>query len=215
MTAPSPVAAPRDRYWLVPLGRAIAALIAGAVITFSANHSARLGLTVFGAFAVVAGLVVGVGALLLADRVVRPLFLAQGVFGIAAGALSLALGIGGGGLGVFLFVVSVWAALTGFSELYAALRIRGRLAAGRDWLVVGAMTAVLAVVFLLIPADAVLAVGLFGAYAVVIGVYLAIGAFSLKWGTAQPQSVSTRSVSTQSANTQAPSTQAASTETDA
>ena len=59
--------------------------------------------------------------------------------------------------------------------------------AGRDWLVTGAMTAVLAVIFLLIPADVVLAVGLFGAYAVVIGVYLGIGAFTLKWGTQHPQ----------------------------
>ena len=39
----------------------------------------------------------------------------------------------------------------------------------------------LAIVYLIIPADNRLVVGLFGAYAIVIGVYLAIGAFSLKW----------------------------------
>ncbi|HEY5222536.1 MAG TPA: DUF308 domain-containing protein [Microbacteriaceae bacterium] len=193
MTAHSPVAAPRDRYWLVPLGRAIAALIVGAVITFNANHSAVTGLTVFGAFALVSGVITGAGALALADRVVRPLFLAQGIFGVVAGAVALALGLSGAGLGVLLFVVSVWSALTGFSELYCGLRVRGKLVAGRDWLVIGVLTAVLAIVFLLIPADAVLAVGLFGAYAVVIGVYLAIGAFSLKWGTTQPQPSSTES----------------------
>ncbi|MEO8907609.1 MAG: DUF308 domain-containing protein [Microbacteriaceae bacterium] len=187
------MAVPRDRYWLVPLGRAAAALIVGAIITFNPNHSAVIGLTVFGAFALVSGLVTGAGALALADRVVRPLFLAQGAFGVVAGVAALVLGLGGSGLGVFLFVVSVWAALTGFSELYCGLRVRGTLIAGRDWLVVGVLTAVLAIVFLLIPADAVLAVGLFGAYAVVIGVYLAIGAFTIKWGMTQHETSSTES----------------------
>jgi uncharacterized membrane protein HdeD (DUF308 family) len=83
--------------------------------------------------------------------------------------------------------VSVWAALTGFCELYCGIRTRTQSAAARDWLLVGGLTAVLAIVFLLIPADAVLAVGLFGAYAVIVGVYLGIGAFSLKWGTQHPQ----------------------------
>lgn len=185
MTAGSSLPAMRDRYWIVPLARAVVALVVAAIITFSANHSAAVGLISFGGFAVVAGVVTAVGARAVTDRVVSSLMLAQGIFSVVAGVVALVLSASG--LGVFLYTVSVWAALTGFCELYCGLRVRGRLAVSRDWVTVGGLTAVLAVVFLVIPTDAVLAVGLFGAYAVVIGVYLGIGAFTLKWGAQHPQ----------------------------
>lgn len=191
MTAPSFVPVRRDRYWTVPLGRAIVALIVAAVITFNANHSAMVGLIAFGAYALVAGVINAIGWRYVEDRVARRLVLAQGIFSMIAGIIALILN--GAGLGVFLYTVSVWAALTGFCELYCGIRTRARSAAARDWLLVGGLTAVLAIVFLLIPADAVLAVGLFGAYVVVIGVYLGIGAFSLKWGTQHPQPSHTES----------------------
>ena len=41
--------------WVAPLARALPALVLGLVITFSQDHSARLGLTGFGVFAVVTG----------------------------------------------------------------------------------------------------------------------------------------------------------------
>lgn len=185
MTAGSSLPAVRERYWIVPLARAVVALAVAAVITFNANHSAMVGLITFGAYALAVGVITAVGARTVADRVVRRLMLAQGIFSVVAGIIALVLSASG--LGVFLYTVSVWAALTGFCELYCGLRVRGRLAVARDWVAVGGLTAVLAVVFLVIPTDAVLAVGLFGAYAVVIGVYLGIGAFTLKWGTQHPQ----------------------------
>jgi hypothetical protein len=43
---------------------------------------------------------------------------------------------------------------------------------------------VLAIVFLLLPPDAVTAVGLLGGYLVILGVYLVIGGLSLKWAAA-------------------------------
>jgi uncharacterized membrane protein HdeD (DUF308 family) len=201
VTAASPVSAERNRYWLVPLVRAVAALIVAGIITFTANHSAVIGLYTFGAYALVAGVATLAGSFVVADRVARPLLLAQGIFGIIAGIVAIVLN--GAGLGVFLYTVSVWAALTGFCELYCGLRVRGRLAVGRDWLVVGVLTAVLAIVFLLIPVDAVLAVGLFGAYCVVIGVYLAIGALTLRWGAGQPLAARTEASGTQASGTQA------------
>ncbi|MFJ8895175.1 DUF308 domain-containing protein, partial [Leifsonia sp. NPDC102414] len=76
------------------------------------------------------------------------------------------------------YLVTVWAALTGFLELYSGIRNRGRDAAARDWLITGALTAVLAVAFLLIPSDALLSIGLFGAWAVIVGVFQGIGAVS-------------------------------------
>jgi uncharacterized membrane protein HdeD (DUF308 family) len=184
VTASDPAPDRSSRFWIVPLVRAAAALAVAAIITFTANHHAQLGLLAFGGYALVSGLVTGLGAFTLSDRVSRRLFVSQGVFGVVAGVVALLAS--GAGLGVFLYTVSVWAALTGFCELYCGIRSRGRHAAARDWLVVGGLTVVLALVFLIIPADAVLAVGLFGAYAVVIGVYLGIGAFTVKWGTQHP-----------------------------
>ncbi len=183
--AAAPTTQKPSGYWVVPVARAVIALVASGVITFNSNHSATFGLIVFGSFAVVEGLLVGILSLRsVADRTVRSLFMAKGVIGVLAGVLALSLSTSG--LGLFLYLVSVWAALTGFIELYCGLRSRSKDASARDWIVVGAFTAVLAIVFLLIPSDSVLAVGLFGAYAVIIGVYLAIGGFSLRWATQHP-----------------------------
>nr|WP_281363901.1 DUF308 domain-containing protein [Leifsonia soli] len=106
------------------------------------------------------------------------MFAVQGAIGVIAGVLALALS--SSGLGLFLYLVTVWAALTGILELYNGVRERGRDAAARDWLITGALTAVLALVLLFAPADAVLAIGLFGAWAVIVGVFQGIGAATLR-----------------------------------
>ncbi|WP_104194744.1 HdeD family acid-resistance protein [Cryobacterium sp. M25] len=168
------------RYWPVPVLRAALTLVPAAAITFNADHSAEFGLLVFGAFALLSGLTVGLlSRRTLADPRERSLFVVQGAVGVAAGLLALLFHAGG--LGFFLFLVSVWAVVTGFLELYSGIRARRRDPADRDWLLVGAVTALLAVIFLLLPPNAVVSVGLFGAYLVMLGVYLAIAGFSLKW----------------------------------
>ena len=153
------------------------------VITFSQNHSPEFGTLVFGVWAVVSGLVVGALSMrLVTARGIRSLFAITAVVTVAAGLLALT--VLGGGLPFLLYLVSVWAAVTGFVELFAGLRARGRAAGARDWIAVGAFTAILAIVFLLLPPDAVTAVGLLGGYLVIVGVYLIIGGFSLKWAAA-------------------------------
>lgn len=168
-----------SRYWIVPIVRAIVAVIPAIVITFSVDHSATFGLLVFGAYALVNGLLLSVLGWRTLGGVSRRLTLIQGIVGIVAGAASLALH--GGGLAVFLYIVTVWAAVTGFVELYSGLRARGRSPFARDWTVAGVLTAVLALVFLLLPPHPVVSVGLLGAYLVVLGVFLAIAGLSLKW----------------------------------
>lgn len=173
----------RPQYWVVPVVRGLLAVVPAVVITFSPNHSPELGLLVFGIWAVVSGLVVGALSLrLLAGRGIRSLVAINAVVTVAAGLLALSVP---GGLPFLLYLVSVWAAVTGFVELYAGLRWRGRTAAARDWIAVGAFTAILAVVFLLLPPDAVTAVGLLGGYLVILGVFLVIGGLSLKWAANQ------------------------------
>jgi len=181
------------RYWTVPIGRAAIALIAAVLITFNQNHSADFGLLVFGGYTIAAGLFVALaGYRLLLDPRDRQLFVVQGVVGVVAGALALVFHTGG--LGFFLFLVSVWGAVTGFLELYSGLRARrrvrgttARVAAStgsltaRDWTSTGGLTAILALCFLLLPPNVVVSVGLLGAYLVIFGVYLVIAGLSLKW----------------------------------
>jgi uncharacterized membrane protein HdeD (DUF308 family) len=152
------------------------------IITFSQSHAPEVGLMVFGAWAILSGLIVGALTLrLMAERGIRSLFLVTAIATVAAGLLAVTVP---GGLPFFLYLVSVWAAVTGFVELYAGLRGRGRTPAARDWIAAGAFTALLAIVFLLLPPDSVTAVGLLGGYLVILGVYLVIGGFSLKWAAA-------------------------------
>jgi uncharacterized membrane protein HdeD (DUF308 family) len=178
-----PVSAALPRYWTVPVGRALVALIAGIAITFNRDHSASFGLMVFGGYAVVGGLFLALASWrTLRDARDRQLFVVQGLVGVVAGALALLFA--DGGLGFFLYLVSVWGAVTGLLELYSGLRRRRAASVGvspRDWLSMGALTSVLALACLLLPPNTVVSVGLLGAYLVVLGIFLVIGGLSLKW----------------------------------
>jgi uncharacterized membrane protein HdeD (DUF308 family) len=178
----------RAAAWLVPVVRGTLALIPSAVITFSQDHSPALGLAVFGWWALATGVIVGaLAARLVAERTARWAFVANGVLTAAAGLTALGLrDTALGGVAGFTFTVATWAAVTGILELIVGLRSRGRVVAARDWIAAGALTALLALVFVLFPLDPVTAVGLLGAYFVVLGVLLLIGGFSMKWAAAGP-----------------------------
>ena len=182
--------------WVVPALRALVALIVGFAITFTPAHSASFGLVSFGLFAVVAGAIVVAGA--FGDRTERRsrgLFVAQGTLTVIAGIAALVLPEGG--IHYFVWIVSAWAIVTGALELVSGIRARGRAAAARDWMVVGGLTLILAVAFLVVPPDyhqqlggieqikgeltaSVVLVGMFGAWAIIAGVLLGISAVSAR-----------------------------------
>ncbi len=182
--------------WVVPALRAIVALIVGFAITFTPAHSATFGLIAFGLFAVVEGAIVGAGA--FGDRTEhrsRGLFIVQGILTVIAGIAALVLPEGG--VHYFVWVVSAWAVVTGALELVSGIRARGRIVSARDWMIVGALTLILAVAFLVVPPDysqtlggieqikgeltaSVVLVGMFGAWAIVAGVLLGIAAVSAR-----------------------------------
>ena len=176
----------RSPFWVVPTLRAALALVPALVITFSPDHTPAFGLLVFGSWALVSGAVIDALQLRLStDRGEQVLFSISAVISAVAGLLALATT--DGGLPFFLFLVSAWAAVTGILELLAGIGRRARVARSgapspiaRDWIVVGVLTAVLAVAYLL-PLGSVVAVGLLGAYLVVVGVYLGIAGLSLRW----------------------------------
>lgn len=182
--------------WIPQLARGIAAIVLGVTITLNLDHSARFGLLAFGVFAVVAGAVQLAGALRTADAALpRRSFAVAGAVSVLAGILALALA--DGGITTLSLLVAGWALVTGLLEFVAGMRARRRSAAARDWLIAGAATMLLAVVFVLVPRDFVQAfagengaagvltssivlVGALGAWAVLTGVLQVISAVSLR-----------------------------------
>ncbi len=192
--------------WSLTAVRAAAALVLGLAITFTGGHSAGFGLVAFGAFGVVAGAVLLVGALLALRRPVRGTFLVQAVvtLGLAVVALVVVAAAPAGGEVVALVaIVSAFGIVTGALELVAGLRARGRDRSARDWVLGGALTVLLGLAFLVVPPGytqtlggiqnitgtltaSVVLVGLLGAWGIVVGVLQAISAVSLRGGAGEP-----------------------------
>ena len=191
--------AQRAAYWPVPIVRAVTAAGLALAITFTADHSARFGLLAFGIFAVVSGTVITIAAVRrLATSPVRSFVVTQGIITVVFG---LVCGVAlGGGVRYLFLIVTGFAAITGLLELYSGVRSRRRFVASADWIAVGVLTTALAVIFLLVPPEytqvfhgpdnvmrvldaSVVAVGVLGAYAAIIAVYLVIAGLSAKWGT--------------------------------
>lgn len=170
-----------SRTWLLPLGRAIVAAVAGCTVTFSPDHSPVLGLAVFAGFALLTGAL----SLLLALRTLtgpgRAPALVSGGVTLLAGVLAL-VALPVPSLMLFIALVSGWGLVAGTFELVSGRRRSGL--AARDSVVVGAGTLLLGAAFALLPPHPVVSVGLLGAYAVMVAVYLGIAAFSLKWAGA-------------------------------
>lgn len=171
----------------VQLGRALLAAVAALMITFSPDHSAAVGLSVFGGFAIVTSLVLILGAVVAQPSGRRWPF-------VLTGAISLVLGMAASVPAwrsdvLFFVLVITWAALTGVVELIAGIRSRGTDGA-RDAITVGALGLLLALLLLVIPVGFVqqyavegqafsltgiiLGVGMFGGYAAVVAVFLGI-----------------------------------------
>ena len=183
-----------DRAWLFPVLRAIPAAVVALVITFSADHSTTLGFLSLGAFAIATGVVVATAA--LRDAYPRGPFLLQGSLLVIGGIFALVSARED--VPALISVTSVIIGASGIIELVAGLRARGHLAAARDWIFVGAISALFAVLVVLIPADfsqaisipgkvvpsltaSVILVGALGAYTAIVAVYLVIAGLSLKW----------------------------------
>ncbi|MGX1933740.1 acyl-CoA synthetase [Microbacterium resistens] len=184
----------------VQLVRALFAAVAALMITFSPDHSAAVGLSVFSGFALATGLVLALAAWLVARPGWRWPYVLLAAFSFLAG---MAGGIPAWrSTPLFFVLVIAWGALTGLVELIAGIRARTAAQRGepvvdgaRDHLLVGVLGLLLAVALLLVPMqyawtysieDAgdfiltgiTLAVGIFGAYAAIVAVLLGIAGFS-------------------------------------
>jgi uncharacterized membrane protein HdeD (DUF308 family) len=198
-------------YWYVPLFRAVPAAALCCVITFAGGfYTPEYGLYSLGGYAVVIG-VLGLFATIreLGVGNARAEFAVQAIVSIIAGVVSLI--VVEKNLAILILVLALWGGITGALELYCGIRNRGLRAAARDWIFIGGLTVLLAIVALVIPPNyeqhynapgdggarvlntSVMIVGAIGVYAAIVAVYLAIAAFSLRWGATAAQKDGARS----------------------
>lgn len=167
-------------YYSVAFVRSIIVTSTGLTIAFTAGHSAQFGLIVFGVMAVVMSASLGITASLLeGSSQARGLHLWQALVSLVVGAL--AIGLSGSGTVFLLWAVVLWGILVGVAEVFAGWRLPRGAALRKDWLAQGLMTVVLALVVLSQPADSVAVIGFVGAWAIILGVYLAIAGFSARF----------------------------------
>lgn len=168
--------------WLAPIARAIPAIVVGLIITFTPDHSAGLGLLALGAFGLTSAIVLTVSSTRLStDEPLRALHRGLAVITaiVAAASFALVAALEGNLLGFLLLALGAYGVFAGAYELVWGLRHRGRSAFARDGITVGGGTILLALILVAVG-DSVSAVGFFGAYAVIMGVFLIITGFSAK-----------------------------------
>lgn len=192
MTSTTPFT-PRLELRHVQLLRAGFAALAAVMVTFSADHSAPLGLSVFSGFAIATALVLILAAWLTYPAGSRAPIVTQAVFTLVAGMVG---GLGGFRTPEMLFSVIIsWALITGFVEAITGFRAtRPRTADARDGITIGVLTMALGLVLIaviffapqpysvegqdFVLTSTIVAVGIFGGYVAVIAVFLAIAGFS-------------------------------------
>jgi uncharacterized membrane protein HdeD (DUF308 family) len=157
-------------WWAVSL-RGLAGILFGIITFFAPGISLAALVLLFGAYALVDGVLAIVSAVRRrgADR--WWLLLLEGLVGIAAGVLTFLLpAITALAL---LYVIAAWALVTGAFEIAAAIRLR-KVITG-EWLLVlsGILSIALGVLLVLFPGPGALAVVIWiGAYAFVFGALL-------------------------------------------
>ncbi len=161
------------------LARALFAALAAAMITFSGDHSAPLGLSVFSGFALATGLVFGLSAWLVspAGQRVTPVLLA--VVSVLAGLVASVTTWRSTGL--FFGVVVAWALLSGLIELIGCdpRPQAGRTAGVRDGVLIGIVTLVLGAALLLPFQQYALDYSIAGAGSFTLtGITIAVGLFA-------------------------------------
>jgi len=156
--------------------------VAGVFITFSVNHAPHIGM-------------IGLAILSLGTAVARGWSIwaivnlgatwrwANGVVvgvSVLAGIVSLVSLTQTMSLGLLVMTLATWAALVAVCDAVIALRISLRQLA-RDMRVLTLATGALAIIEIAFPLSSVYAVGILGAYGIIMAVYLAIAGMSFRF----------------------------------
>ncbi len=196
--------------WPVPIALAIPALAAAAAVTFSSGHSAEFGLVVFGGFGVLTAAAAAFGASLLPSGVGRTGSAVKAALALAGGVAAFIVGLVAvpnvsTETAAVLLEIVLAVALAGLAATDIVVGARRRHADrfGRDWITMGILEALGAVLIVVVSPSfavafevkdatgavvpdtagvvtaSVMMVGLFGAIAAMLGVFLAISGIGL------------------------------------
>jgi len=195
--------------WTVPILRALPAIAAAVVITFTGGHSAQYGLVVFAAWAGLTAIVDLVAARLLPSGSARTVSVGRGIAG-ALGAAIAGLAAAGllGALGEVerTAVLALTAAATlivgGMLEAGIGVRSKDTDAYARDWTTAGTIQIIAAIVILFVQpgfeqhyrvedvagviTGAIIVIGIIGAMTAILGVLLVLAGISLRSTTRSP-----------------------------
>ena len=201
---PAPTRATSVR-WPVPIALAVPALGAAITVTFSSGHSAEFGLLVFGVFALLTAAAAFFGVAALPPGIGRAGSGVKGAVAAVGGVLGLVFALVQGGDAVQLaaqlaFCAAGTFALLAVIDLVTGIRSRRADRFARDWITIGVIEALAAVVLLVVPptfyqsfsftektgevisgavTSSTMIVGLFGAATAILGVFLAIAGVGL------------------------------------
>ena len=165
---------------IVIASRATIYLLTGLLITFTQSHSANTGLLFLAVFGIGLAVVNSISSFFVKSGIWSldslPVSIAAASVGIAASVIPASIQAAAGL--AFVYLVAGWALIAGSFDLYLARRAGFKSRSGKDSLISSVLSLILGVLFLAVPIDIVSAVGFFGAYLVLIGVHLAIAAFT-------------------------------------
>lgn len=166
-------------WWMLAL-RGVLAIIFGLIALFTPGIALLAFIFVFAAYALIDGLMAVYVAIRERDSLNRwGWVLFEGILGIIIGIVAL-VHPGFTAL-VLLYVVAIWAVVTGIMELVAAFTLRGL--AAREWALglAGVISILFGVVLFIFPGTGLLSIlWLVGVYGIVFGVLFIVRAFQMR-----------------------------------
>ena len=165
-----------ENWWVLALRGLLAVLFGFAALVLPLGTLEAVG-RLFGVYAILEGaLVVLIG---MRGTQYRGAFLSEGAFGIVAGLVALAWP--GVTALVLLYVVAIWAILSGIAEIIAAVALRREIEGEWVLFLVGVLSVVLGVAMAVLPSVGVLSlIWLVGLYALAVGVAMIVLAFRVR-----------------------------------
>ena len=168
-----------ENWWVLALRGLLAVLFGFAALVLPLGTLEAVG-RLFGVYAILEGaLVVLMGIMGIRGTRYTGAFLAEGAFGIVAGLVALAWP--GVTALVLLYVVAIWAILSGLAEVIAAVALRREIEGEWVLFLVGVLSVVLGVAMAVLPGVGVLSlIWLVGLYALAVGVALIVLALRVR-----------------------------------
>ncbi len=173
------VQAVKRNWWLLAL-RGVFAIIFGLIALFAPGIALRAFIIVFGVYAIIDGIAAVVIAIQERGSLSRwGWVLFEGIISILAGIVAFVYpGLTALAL---LFVVAIYAILTGILEIVAAFVIRGF--AAREWAlgIAGILSIIFGIILFIRPGAGLLAIlWLVGIYAIIFGILFIVRAFQMR-----------------------------------